>query len=321
MKRRAIADVDGALDTFVDTVCCLFGVIMLIALLFAVLVQFTTDEIIAEEQETDPRITEELVRLETRKGELENSIDIYSESDALSNLFELDEGDRDLTILQLEIGKREAILDSYQAALQSSSGEILSLIDSLEELEEEIKALENRVRANAQLQNRPMRTPQQTKVDTDPTTFALVNGKLYEINYWDMGPGRTLADNDGWCSRMKQWNTADVDVEKSSARGDCFGNSGLEFRSITLRPDGGIQIKLDETLEENQAFKDLLRRYNPRKQMMYIVVATNSFREFGLLRAALAKIGFRYQLNFQPENFKDTLHFAESWVTGKPDAQ
>ena len=321
MKRRNTEDATDSLDTFLDTVCCLFGIIIFIAIMIAILAQLTTKEVLVKEIESESNLDEAVVQLEKRKTILETSLASYRESESLSNLRKLDDGEARLETLVLELERRKNILKAYKSALNSGASEIQALIDSIPETENEIEGLLERKKARLLLTNRPLRTPQRTLVDTFPSTFALVNGKLYEINPWNMSPGRSFEDNGGWCAMMSKWNTDDVDPNLSNAVSNCFGNTGLSSRRIKLKDDGGLEIGLDRPLLEDPAFKALIKRYNPKRQMVYFTVATDSFQEFGMVRAAFSEMRFRYDIDFADEGFKDQLVIDETWSVGKPSAQ
>lgn len=320
-RRQDLGSDSDSLDTFLDTVCCLFGIIIFIAILIAILVQLTTKEVILEVTASDEQMVEAITRLEERKDALAGSIESYRESESLSNLMKIGEGESDLETLQAELEKRDDILKTYKTALRSGARDVNELIDAIPAINEEIQALEAMQKAKSLLMDRPMRTPQRTAVDTRPTTFLLVNGKLYETNPWDMRGGRSFEENGGWCYMMTTWNTTDVDQNNSRVKAECFGNSGLEFRHIKLRKEGGLEISLDRPLLEDPAFREMIRRYDAKEQMVYFTVATNSFEEFGLVRAAFSEKRFRYDIFFAPESFSDTLTWDEHWVVGKPSAQ
>ena len=113
----------------------------------------------------------------------------------------------------------------------------------------------------------------------------------------------------------------DVDLNESSFNANCFGDSGLESRHIKLRKEGGLHISLDRPLGEDPAFRELIRRYDAKEQMIYFTVATNSFEEFGMVRAAFSEKRFRYDIDFPPESFSETLTIDENWIAGKASAQ
>ena len=322
MSRRHDTGSDSdSLDTFLDTVCCLFGIIIFIAILIALLVQLTTREILLDVVASDGEMVEVITRLEERKDVLEGSIARYRESESLSNLKKIGDGEDDLEALQSELEKRDAILKTYKTALRSGAKNIHELIDAIPAVKEEILILEATQKAKSLLMDRPMRTPQSTTVDTRPTTFFLVNGRLYETNPWNMSGGRSFEENGGWCHMMTTWNPTDVDLDESSFKAECFGNSGLESRHIKLRKEGGLHISLERPLGEDPAFRELIRRYDAKEQMIYFTVATNSFEEFGMVRAAFSEKRFRYDIDFPPESFSETLTIDENWIAGKASAQ
>ena len=120
---------------------------------------------------------------------------------------------------------------------------------------------------------------------------------------------------------MTTWNTTDVDLDESSFKAECFGNYGLQYRYIKLRKEGGLNISLERPLGEDPAFRELIRRYDAKEQMVIFTVATNSFEEFGMVRAAFSEKRFRYDIEFAPESFSETLTIDENWITGKSSAQ
>ena len=85
---------------------------------------------------------------------------------------------------------------------------------------------------------------------------------------------------------------------------------------VKLKPSG-ISTKPEST----PSFSSIRKRYDPKRQMLYVRVSPNSFREFGMLRSALSELGFRYDVIFEDEQFKSELLINENWVVGKPSAQ
>ena len=323
MKRKHHDDSSDALDTFLDTVCNLFGIIIFLAMMIVILASTTSQEITDERASQISDLEQDLLAgLEERHDELDDRLDAYLQHDGLAETRILDEIELNTAEAREEIDRRKAIIAAYDARIAGGSEELRTLADSLETLQQEVEELKQQNAAADQLSNRKLRTPRVTQVDTWPVTLIIVNGRLYEPNDWQGRIKRGVLEPGDWCLAMKSWRAADVDINQSSVTGDCYrsGASSLD-RTIQLKEGGGIPISMDRPLNTNPAWLALKQRYKPKLQHVIIWVAPNSFAEFGLVRAALAEQGFRYNIRHASPTFSDTLLHKDGFIAGQPEAQ
>ena len=322
-RRRRQQDVHDALDTFLDTVCNLFGIIIFLAMMIVVLASTTGNEL-TQARQSDMQLIEEQLHqdLETRRDELNDRLAAYLGHESLAESRVLDELELDLIAANEEVDLRIKMIDAYERRIDSGAKELVDLAGELENIEAEITQLKNRSAAVEQTLNRRFRTPRTTKVDTFPASLMLVNGRLYAPNDWSgLVNGKSL-DGGDWCAGMKTWRTTDVDVSKTTALGDCYrtGASRID-REIRLLPNGGIKVNLDRPLESNPDWRKLINQHRSQVQHMIISVAPNSFEHFALVRSALMKKGFRYDIKIADPSFEQTLTHRDSFIPGQPEAQ
>ena len=322
-RRRHRQDANDALDTFLDTVCNLFGIIIFLAMMIVVLVSTTGDEIIREEEEEsrslDAAVLEEL---EDRRDELDRKLDEYLQHESLAEARELEALEVDLEEAREEILLRIQMIEAYEQRIELGRDELARLADELDSIEAEIKRLKSTRAAAEKVLNRRFRTPRTTKVDTMPATMVLVNGRVYAPNDWTGLFVNDRLDAGDWCAGLKQWRPSDVDVSLTSASGECFrtGVSRVD-RKVKLRKDGGIPIDMNRSLEEDPAWNAVIRNHRSDLQHLVITVSPNSFEEFALLRSAIAGAGFRYDIRIADPAIEQTLLLRDSFEPGLSTSQ
>lgn len=322
-RRRNRQDANDALDTFLDTVCNLFGIIIFLAMMIVVLASTTGEKIIREQEEDNRSRNEEILEeLEIRRDDLDRKLDEYLQHESLAEARELESLEVDLAEAREEIIKRLQMIDAYEQRINLGQVELARLADEMESIEAEIKRLESTRAAAEKVLNRRFRTPRTTKVDTMPATMVLVNGRVYAPNDWTGLFMNGRLDAGDWCAGLKQWRPSDVDVSATSVTGECFrtGVSRVD-RKIKLRKDGGIPIDMNRPLEDDPTWNTVIRNHRSDLQHLVITVSPNSFEEFALLRSAIAGAGFRYDIKIADPAIEQTLLLRDSFEPGLATSQ
>jgi len=287
MRRRARSGfTDDSLDLLLDTVANMFGGIMFIAMLLAILTAARSATAPGEAGQSAASVYEALrLRTEVRAAaervrRLERAAEdaaAAAQSDLPEDAMRLkamrDRLDEDLADARERLEQAERIrdrlgekFDSTAEIEQTASAEIERLREKRERLQGEIeKALDAR-RSVARL-------PVTRRTDKLPVHMALSHGRLFVFHKHE---GRPFA--------RPVPNKQDVRIE------DFIGGN----QRVTLRDDGGFPVT--EQIERHPRWRNLVRSVNHERWFISVAVYPDSYREFLQLKTAVLSAGFEYNI-------------------------
>ena len=287
--RRRKATFDDPLDLLLDTVCNLFGVIIFVAILAALLSGPPTE---AVQVASGAVIDAETIVVEIENPEAARAIkSISAGQQELEN--------RRLQALQLESILQNLKDDSYQS-------------DKLAvQLSAELESLEIQLRAETEAKQVTLRTPRSREIaEMVPVQIVISAGQAYVVNDWSgISPQHAIPDRcDGWTA----WNEEAVDVGRSNyiIHSQCWRAGGQDIeRFIWLLPGGGVPIHGAASLHANPRWLREIRWFHPDHHIISLQVAPDSFEEYAAIRGDIAARGFHYDVEVIPAGplFHDRL--------------
>jgi hypothetical protein len=305
MRRRTDPDGDS-LELLLDTICNMFGTIMFVTLIAALLALVSrreqAEESIAVIDSERQREVERLQRLEVQlSNDLESrpAPDADPETDAAVDRVARAIG---------EIARREEIIASYQRALEAAREGTGEVGRQVEPLRAEVDRLEDAIESTGRAQNRKLRTPLEREVNLEPYVIVLWQDRLYPLCDWS---NRSV---DG-CERLRQWHNQYTFASRCTTRGRCDANGLRLVRSIPLRAGSGIPVGDAGALRQSQEYQALLRSLDPGRDLIVLVVDSDSFDSFAAAKEAFLSAGFNYSLDISSS---DLPAYEDSWVNGVP---
>lgn len=276
--RRSRKD-EGSLDLLLDTVCNMFGGIVLIAILLALLSQFSGQESSAsvDEQETTSKVVdvqaqkEELAALrelvERRKQQVKEP---PNENDNATKESVKQLKQRDVVLKE----EKEDLKDNIQKAMDEEK-RLFTVVAKLDfDIEE---AAEEAAKIREIIERRPLRMPRLHSSNKSPVFLAMQNGRLYAISEVDSSYSE---------GKKRTYDTKDVDVESEPG--------GLHL--IEIVPHAGQAITAP--LSSSGTVEKVLRNVDRRNEYLCFAVFPDSYAQFNILKRYF--IEQQYEYNWEP---------------------
>ena len=307
MSRRS-EDPADSLELLLDTICNMFGTIMFVSLVAALLALASRSKRVEESLAiVDAERERQIVELEKRSEELEAQLALLPAPKVDAEM----EGAGERVQRALgEIERRQKLVVQYGEALAAVRASSENVDAQIEPLREEIKRLEDAVAFAERVRNRKMRTPLEREVDLDMYVIVVWQDRLYPVCDWS---NRSTSG----CDRLKQWNDRYVHAQKCSTTGQCGGRQTNLERIVPLREDGGIPVRDVAQLRANPEFRSLLATLDPTKDLISLDVAGDSFDTVAAAKEAFVAAGFNYRLGI---TVAPLPVFRDSWVSGMPSS-
>lgn len=318
MRRTSSGRVRGgrgggdSLELLLDVICNLFGAVIFIALLTALLVRVGgRPEPAAAESLLSP---DEVIALRAEVDALRGRLGAPEMQDRLAALGPLAESDRRVDEAREELERRSAIAAEYQRRIGELTDDSKDPEVQRAELELEVARLIEEKEALRSLTERTLRTPRRRGVArTYPAQIVVSDGRAFVVNDW-----RNAADDP--CAAYCRWNADAVDLaaQPSCIVHDCWADGTLFIeRSIPLRAGGGVPLRTPAALANDPRWLRAIDGLDPRVHVVSLRVAPDSFGAFAVIREDLARRGFAYDVNptLLDPRYEDTI------VQGTPTAQ
>ncbi len=297
-----------SLELLLDTICDMFGLMMFVALISALLALSAqsrkSDESLAV---VDAERERQVAELKIRSEELEAELSQYP-APAPDQQFE--EAEERMVRTLGEIERRQMLIAQYAEALASLRTSRENVDAQLDPLREEIGRLDDAVAFAEKVRNRKMRTPLEREVKLDQYVIVVWQDRLYPLCDWS---NRSL----NGCDRLKQWNDRFVYAARCSAVGHCGGKQTNLKRSIPLREDHGIPVRDLAQLRANPEFQALLHSLRNSEDLVSFDVAVDSFDTIAVAKEAFVAAGFNYCLGVTVAPLPT---FEDSWISGLPSS-
>jgi outer membrane murein-binding lipoprotein Lpp len=295
MRRRESPE--SSLDLLLDTICNMFGMIIFIAVLAAVLASARGARQISSAQAGPIQDATDLATLKATIAALEDDNDenftgsLDSATAAL--LSERSYGRR----LQASITTLQEKLDDPDASV------------SLDQLRADVQTLESELAALHDLRDIKLRTPRQRSLKGRvPVQVVLTRDRLYLVNDWE-GWRHTKDPVGQRCTFWSTWNQQAVDIHSSTFTDydSCGYRTGaLKIdREIHLLADGGIAFDSPTAESEISALLDHLVR---GKHVVSFRVTPDSFDHFHDARRLVVGQGLEYDVKPVPPLGADMIY-------------
>ena len=305
--RRRDQDSNDSLELLLDTICNMFGTIIFVSLIAALLALTSTagkteSSLASIEIERD----RQMATLASRADELERE---------LSQLPAAAGADADPAATERvesalgEIKRREELVERYSAAVEAVNGNLADVGAQIAPLREEIVRLESALDTARKTKDRTMRTPLERELELRLYTVVIWEDRLYPVCDWS---NRTP----DVCARFSQWDDRYAVASSCRLDGSCRGLNQSGFtRTIPLRQGAGIPITDTASLLRDPAFQRLLASLDPDEDMVLLDVAGDSFDSFSVAKEAFLGSGFNYTLS---PCVAPLPVYKDSWIPGTP---
>jgi hypothetical protein len=306
MKGRR-GDSDDSLDLLLDTICNMFGTIIFVALIAALLALTSTKgspepSLVAG----DPDGERQMALLAARAEELEREL---SALPAAAEATEDSAAAERVAEALGEIARREELIDRYSEAVAAVTDDLARIGAQVAPLREEVARLESALDGARRAKDRTMRTPLERALELRLYSIVIWEDRLYPLCDWSNGTPDT-------CARFEQWDDRYVVAAASSLDGDCRGMNASGFtRTIPLRQGAGIPIADTASLLADPRFREMLAALDPSEDMVLLDVAPDSFDSFNAVKEALLGAGFNYTLSACTAPLP---RYRDRWIPGTP---
>ena len=282
MRRRTSHE--SSLDLLLDTICNMFGMVIFIAVLAAVLARAGGTQRIAEAAAMGDDAAElDSIRLAIEELEA-NDDEIFREKWKMA-AEELRQARDYADRLDISISTLEQQLADAESTI------------SLEQMRMDIQTLKDELNELHSIRDIKLRTPRRRAIKGRvPVQVVLTGDRLYLLNDWS--GWRSTRDPVGQrCVFWSTWNPQAVDADHSTFEdhGTCgFRTGGLMIdREIHLRKDGGIPLgSPSNEAAITQLMKDLVKG----KHVVSFRVTPDSFDRFHDARRLVVGQGIEYDV-------------------------
>ncbi len=293
MDRLARSNESSSLELLLDTICNLFGGMILLAILVVMQTQRTVDRIPQDAGSTEvhleirkldfeyERLRDEVMRIENQKTHLD---DIYHAS-ASPNVNKLLDTKREFLEAIKEANERLVGLQKDLSYSTTSSKELKNNIDNIEQQAEakqkQIQSLEQEIiNANQQLP-KDVRLPHRQSTYTKSPRYYVVKGRrVYPYG----GKGRLTGT---------PYESEDCLVTPLPGSGHIF------FQAIKVEPVKGKGIAVPEKRSSNYIFLTTLKecRSSTHYVVFFVYNDSESFRSFQKLKKIVLDRGFLFSVS------------------------
>lgn len=298
---------DDSLELLLDPICNMFGTIMFVALIAALLALtrsgvVVSDAVSAMEREQASAVSQ----MQGRATELERTLSTLPAGEGR----ELDQAAADRVERALgEVARREVLIERYQDTVKTARENMDDVASQVEPMRTELMRVRDAVEAARRSKDRQVRTPLEREVSLFEFTVVVWNDQLFAI--CDL----TTRPRDA-CEWLRCWNQKHVVPARCTT--PVFECSRVNIhiaRSIMLREGAGIKIGDIEALRSNPEFIALLKTLDPATDLIGMVVAPDSFDAFAVVKDAFLSAGFSYSV----EPCEQQLPiYKDAWIPGNP---
>jgi hypothetical protein len=306
MSRKSDEPSDS-LELLLDTICNMFGTIMFVALVAALLALVSRSKRVEESMSViDTERERQIFELEQRADELEKQLAMFP---APAVDAQQEEAETRMMRALGEIERRQKLIAQYGEALRALHASAENVDAQINPLRQEIDRLEDAVAFAQKIRNRKMRTPLEREVNLAPFIIIVWQDRLYPVCDWS---NRSVSG----CDRLKQWNDRYVYASRCTTTGQCGPKTNFA-RSIPLREDRGIPVRDLPQLRSNPEFQSLLASLDPAEDLISFEVAADSFDAIAVVKEAFVASGFNYRLGVATSRLP---MYTDSWIAGIPSS-
>lgn len=306
MKRRSDEPGDS-LELLLDTICNMFGTIIFVSLIAALLaLTSTTGKTESSLASIDVERERQLEMLAARADELEREL---ATMPAAAGLDDDPEAVERVQSALGEIARRDELIKRYTDAVASVAGNLSDIGSQVAPLREEIARLQAALDGARRAKDRDMRTPLERKLERRLYSVVIWEDRMYPVCDWSNRTPDT-------CARFAQWDDRYAVASSCRLDGSCRGMNAAGFmRTIPLRAGAGIPITDAASLARDPEFQRVLASLDPAEDMVLLDVAPDSFDSFSAVKEAFLGAGFNYTLSPCLANLP---LYEDAWIPGTP---
>lgn len=310
-RRRRAPEESDSLELLLDPICNMFGTIVFVALIAALITMARSERAVAEATDAAlrgaPHESAGVERLRAREAELESMLATLPAPTDEGPVLEA--GEERVARAAAEIVRRERIVERYRETLADAVRDFDSLADEVEPLREEVDRLEEALVAALRAKNRVVRTPIEREVDRFEYTIVLWQDRLYAICDLTTRPSDP-------CEALRQWNQRHVVVGRCATPVfECSRVAIRIERHVELRAGRGIPVGEVAALRADPEFRALLATLDPARDLVGFVVAPDSFDAFATVKELFLGAGFNYFVEPSTQPFPT---YDDAWIPGMP---
>ena len=279
MRRRRHEETDS-LDLLLDTICNMFGMIIFVAILAAIIASVRSRETVTESASA-PRVPI-VTHAET---ELDDTALLSGQIATMKGR---------LAKARSEIEHRTQLLAELSQRTKAANTPV-----DLGTIRAQTQQLQQDLDRMVQLRDVTLRTPRQRELAGRlPVQVVLAEDRLFILNDWS--PWHRVQDPVGdRCVFWTTWNSQAIDLDIEPR---VIIHQGCEFRTgtqdieraVTLRSGGGIPV--NDSTQSRRQIADALALLDPDRHVISIRADPDSFAAFQLLRHALVDAGYPYDV-------------------------
>lgn len=267
MSRRRAHAQDDSLELLLDTICNMFGGVIFMAILMAVLVQPAARAVDTAEVPVDPVLMDAVDRAERalRLAAAGAPEDAGPNSDAAQII-------KELALARERLAKTKKQQEGVDLLLKNTSQRVDQLSKTARGLTLEIESLNRKIEYEKGSRISAARLPFEQKTVQTPIHLVISGDRVYEIYA-----------NDGTGGYITQ--TLDVNVLRDRPEaGDHL---------VTLKSDGGTPA---DSYSQSARWRSVRSRTNPQRHFFQLIVYPSGYASFQRVRQLLLSAQYGYDL-------------------------
>lgn len=303
--KRADQDTGDSLELMLDTICNMFGTIIFVALIAALLALTSAKHKVSTDlSDLKSQRDRQVAALRVRAAELDAELEkLPASEEVIADEQQVSRAEQAIA----EIARRRELVKQYTEALASSRANSEVASAQVEPLRKEIKRLDESIAAAKRAQHRKMRTPLERELGLTTFTVVVWQSRLYAICDWSHRPPNR-------CEWFRLWNPSFVNPARCGTPRFRCDSSGIQIqRVVELRPESGIPIGNLSALESDPRFQQILGMLDSKEDLIGFSVATDSFESFAVAKEAFLRAGFNYNLDVNEDPLP---RYSDSWIQG-----
>ena len=306
-RSRRRASSDDSLELLLDPICNMFGAIMFVLLIAALLAMGKAGAVASEVVQQHQLETEQRTSLEESVEALREQLNSIPRPVVQEDVQVASE---DLKRAMAEAARRRALVTDMERVAATAGSDFAALEQQLEALEQDNAELAEELKAAKRSKSRESRTPRERAINKILYTVVIWGGQLYAVCERSRGGG-----NGGPCEDLRRWHPAHVVRSACSTPVFQCGPSVNIVRVVRLNRGHGVPIGDGSQLGSHPDMREIFARLDPRMDIIDFRVAPDSFAEFAEAKRIFLERGFDFTVWPAVESFPD---FEDSWLSGTP---
>ncbi len=309
MSKRRAKDEQDSLELLLDPICNMFGTIMFVMLIAAIMAMAKASQVTAEG----------LKRAATSARPVASVLqqDIAELEQRLSNLpgAKVDESvqraSEQVEQAMAEISRRRALLNAYRRSVEGAGRDMATMSELVQPLEAAIERLEQDLELARQSKHRAARPPIERAIKQRAFTVVVWGDRLYAVCQFPHG--ERPRERCEWYTLWHPQHT--VRSRCATPVKNCTRGEERIERDVLLATGHGIDLSAGLAAANDPAFLDLVSRLDPKKDFIDFEVAPDSFDTFFVAKKLFLERGFEYAVNM---NTQPLPEYRDLVIPGQP---